>query len=101
MSEIISVDPSEGNINQSEGGMEACAYTSTVKSKSSSPIKAFHLSADDVIEMLMSDEEPPAKKLRCTIDVELVIVGLRLSDIETNLSQRLLKLQFSEINGSQ
>ena len=44
-------------INQSEGGMEACACTNTVKSKSSSPIKASHLSsADDVIEMLTSDE---------------------------------------------
>ena len=104
LSAIISVDLSEGNINQSEGGMEACACTSTVKSKSSSPIKASHLSADDVIEMLTSDEieaEPPVKKLRCTIDVELMIVGVRLSDIETNLSQRLLKSQFSEINGLQ
>ena len=39
-------------------------YTSTVKSKSSGPYKASHLSADDVIEMLTSDEdeaEPPAK----------------------------------------
>ena len=65
-------------------------YTSTVKSKSSSPIKASYLSADDVIQMLTCDEveaEPPAKKLRRKIDVELVIVGLRLSDIETNLSQ--------------
>ena len=70
LSTIASIDPCEGNIKQSEGGEEACARTSTVKSKSSSPIKASHLSADDVIEMLTSDEdkaEPPAKKLRCTI----------------------------------
>ena len=84
--------------------MEACACTSTVKSKSSNPIKASHLSADGGIEILTSDEieaESPAKKLRCTSDVELVIVGVRLSDIETNLSQGLLKSQFSEINGLQ
>ena len=51
--------------------------------------------------MLTSDEveaEPPAKKLRCIIDVELVIVGLRLSDIEINFSQRP---QFHVINGFQ
>ena len=38
----------------------------------------------------MSDEveaKPPAKKLRCTIDVERVIMGQRLSDIEKNFSQ--------------
>ena len=52
--------------------------TSTVKSKSSGSYKALHLSADDVIKMLTSDEdeaEPPAKKLKCTIDVEQVIMG--------------------------
>ena len=54
LSAITSVDSSEGNIKQSaaEGSKEACTCTS---SKSSSPIKASHLSADDVIEMLMSD----------------------------------------------
>ena len=80
-SAITSVDPCEGNIKQSEGAREACTCTSTVKSKSSSLIKASHLSADDVIEMLASDEdeaEPPAKKLRCTIDVERVIMGQNL-----------------------
>ena len=72
------------------------------KFKSSSPIKAFHLSADDVIEMLTSDEdevEPLAKKLRCTIDIERVIMDQKLSDIEINFSQRLLKAQFPEITG--
>ena len=60
--------------------------------------------ADDVIEMLTSDQdeaEPPAKKLRCTIDVERVIMGQRLSDIEIHFSQRLLKSQFPEIIGLQ
>ena len=106
LSAITSIDPCdhERNIKQSEGGKEVCACTSTVKSESSSPIKASHLSADDVIEMLTSDEdeaEPPAKKLRCTSDVERVIMGQRLSDIEINFSQRLLKSQFPEINGLQ
>ena len=57
LSVITSIDPCEANIKQSEGGKEACVYTSTVKSKSSSPIKASHLLADDVIEMLTSDED--------------------------------------------
>ena len=46
-----------------------CASASTLKSKSSSPIKASHLSADDVIEMFTFDEdeaEPPAKKIQLT-----------------------------------
>ena len=82
-------------IHQSEGGKEACACTSTVKSKSSSPIKAFHLSAgwwcDWNSHVDEVEAEPQAKKLRCTIDVELVIMGLRLSDTQINFSQRLLK----------
>ena len=66
LSVITSVDlcDHEGNIKQSEGSKEACACTSRVKSKSSSPLKASHLSADDVIEMPTSDEdeaESPAK----------------------------------------
>lgn len=101
LSAITSVDSGEGNIKQSaaEDSNEACTCTS---SKSSSPIKVSHLSADDVIEMLTSDEdevEPPAKKLRCTIDIERVIMNQKLSDIEINFSQRLLKSQFPEING--
>lgn len=66
LSAITSADSCEGNIKQSEDGKEASTCTSTVKSKSSTPIKASHLSADDVIEMLESDEdeiEPPTKKL--------------------------------------
>ena len=50
LSAITSIDPCEGNIKQSESGKEAC--TSTVKSKSSSPIKASQLSSDDVIELM-------------------------------------------------
>ena len=83
-----------------EDSKEAC--TSTVTSKSSSPIKACHLSADDVVELLTSDEdevEPPVKKLRCTIDMERLIMGQKLSDIEINFSQRFLKFQFPKING--
>ena len=102
LSVITSVDIREGNIKQSEGGKEACICTSTITSKSSSPIKASCLSADNVIEMLTSDEdeaEPPAKKLRCTVNVERVIMGQKLSDIEINFSQRFLKSQFLEING--
>jgi len=104
LSAITSVDPCEGNIKQSAGGKEAFTCASTVKSKSSSPTKASHLSADDVIEILASDEdeaEPPAKKLRCTIDIEQVIMGQKLRDIGIKFSQRLLKSQFPEINGLQ
>ena len=64
---ITRIYPCEGNIKQSEVGKEICTCTSMVKSKYSSPIKASHLSADNVIEMLMSDEdeaEPPAIKAK-------------------------------------
>ena len=75
LSAITSIDLCEGNIKQpaAEGSKEVCTCTSTLKSKSSSLIKASHLSADDVIEMLTSDKdevESPAKKLRCTINVK-------------------------------
>ena len=49
--------------------------------------------------MLTSDEdevEPPVKKLRCTIDMEGLIMGQKLSDIEMIFSQRL---QFPKIEG--
>ena len=55
---------------------------------------------DDVIKMHMHDEdeaEPPAKNLRCTIDVEWVIMGQSLCDVEIIFSHRLLKSQFPEI----
>ena len=89
LSAITSIEES---IKQSENGKKACTNTS--------PIKAFH-----VIEILdMSDEdeaEPPAKKLRCTSDIERVIMGQKLSDIEINFCLWLLKSQFPEINGLQ
>lgn len=50
------------------------------------------LSDEDETELIT---EPPTQKLKTTIDLE----WLKLSDIEINFSQRLLKSKFPEISG--
>ena len=46
-----------------------------------------------------SDTEPPVAKKTKVIDVERIIMGQQLSDVEINFAQQLLKEQFSKING--
>ena len=96
LSTATSVDSSDAISKPSapEGSKEVC--TSTVTSKSSSPIKGCHLSANDAVKYLTSDEdevEPAVKNLRCTIDTERLIMD------QDKFSQRLLKFQFPKING--
>ena len=45
------------------------------------------------------DEEPYAKKLKLSIDLERIIMGEMLTDLEINYVQKLLKSQFPGING--
>ena len=46
-----------------------------------------------------SDTEPPVAKKAKVIDVERIIMGQQLSDVEINFAQQLLKEQFPKING--
>ena len=46
-----------------------------------------------------SDTEPPVAKKTKVIDVERIIMGQQLSDVEINFAQQLLKEQFPKING--
>lgn len=69
------------------------------------------ISSNKVIEMLSdyeyntSDEEETSstvKKRKLTsvnIDLERIIMGGKLSDLEINFAQHLLKLQFPDLNG--
>ena len=75
-----------------------------VEDNHSNPIKT-----EKVIEMLSDtddeetaytdDEEPYAKKLKLSIDLERIIMGEMLTDLEINYAQKLLKSQFPGING--
>ena len=47
-----------------------------------------------------ADTSPPSKRARLG-DTEKIIMGKELSDIEINLAQQMLKLQFPEVNGLQ
>ena len=60
-------------------------------------IKQFGTGSDLIIPTQGCTES----ELRYTIEGERVIMGQRLSDIEINFSQLLLKSQFPEINGLQ
>lgn len=59
------------------------------------------IKAEKVIEMLSDtdDEEPSTKKLKLSIDLELIIMGEMLTDLEINFAQKILKSQFPEIHG--
>ena len=41
----------------------------------------------------------PAKKKAKSTDLERVVMGEELSDVEINFAQQLLKAQFAKING--
>ena len=43
---------------------------------------------------------PPKKKQKC-FDIERILLGCELSDIEVNYAQYLIKLQFSHLTGLQ
>ena len=47
-----------------------------------------------------ADAPPPSKRARLG-DIEKIIMGEELTDIEINLAQQLLKCQFPEVNGLQ
>ena len=73
-------------------------HSRPVKNHCTNPIKA-----EEVIEMLSDtdDEEPSTKKLKLSIDLELIIMGEMLTDVEINTAQKLLKSQFPTIHGLQ
>ena len=41
----------------------------------------------------------PLKKLKLSIDLELIIMGEKLTDLEINFARKVLKSQFPEVNG--
>ena len=56
------------------------------------------------VDLTVSTECSPPKKMQKCVDVEHVIMGYELSDLEINLAQQLLKQQFNEfihLNGFQ
>ena len=59
------------------------------------------IKAKEVIEMLSSKdgEEPSTKKLKLLINLEFIIMGEMLTDVEINTVQKLLKSQFPTIHG--
>ena len=59
------------------------------------------IKADEVIEMLSDtdDEKPSGKQLKLSIDLELIIIGEMLTDVEINIARELLKSQFPTIHG--
>jgi len=62
-----------------------------------------HIKANDIIDMLSESEEesdePPLKKFKHSVDFECIIMGDKLTDLEINTAQRLLKGQFPDIIG--
>ena len=53
----------------------------------------------EVINLETADEESPKKKKPQYIDIHLIIMGEKLTDIEINHCQKMLKLQFPKLNG--
>ena len=51
-----------------------------------------------VAEQELEEESPMRKRAKCT-DMEKIIMGDELCDIEINFAQQLLKKQFTELNG--
>ena len=51
---------------------------------------------EDIAE---EDDQSPQKKRAKSIDVEKIIMGEELCDIEINFAQQLLKAQFANLNG--
>ena len=52
------------------------------------------------LEHVEADVSPPSKRVRLG-DMEKIIMGKELTDIEINLAQQFLKSQFPEVNGLQ
>ena len=69
----------------------------TVEDISVPPIDSLQTSVD----LTASIECSPPKKMQKCVDVEHVIMGYELSDLEINLAQQLLKQQFIHLNGFQ
>jgi len=53
----------------------------------------------EVISLETADEESPKRKKPQYIDTHLIIMGEKLTDIEINHCQKMLKLQFPKLNG--
>ena len=53
------------------------------------------------VDLTVSIECSPPKKMQKCVDVEHVIMGYELSDLVINLAQQLLKQQFIHLNGFQ
>ena len=57
------------------------------------------LEEEGVINLTERDAEPPVSKSAKIIDVEGIIMGQQLTDVEINIAQQLLKEQFPKVNG--
>ena len=73
-------------------------HSHPVENHCTNPIKV-----EEVMEMLSDtdDEELSTKKLKLSIDLELIIIEQMLTDVEINTAQKLLKSRFPAIRGLQ
>ena len=88
-----------------ESPTSSSPVTSSLAMESTTRHKPTSQTASDNVESVInltepeSDAEPPVAKKAKVIDVERIIMGQQLSDVEINFAPQLLKEQFPKING--
>ena len=85
-----------GSTNNTDG---SCTNLSTSGSGSSTTSSCTNEAIVEVIDLETADDESPKKKKPLCIDTHLIIMGEKLTDIEINHCQKMLKLQFPKLNG--